>query len=779
MAYFDLEARSRQLNAEILSKFQGTAKIASDCLFFDPEGEMNKEKTNRLVDIFKREGCDRLSDSHAIPGNITANLLSAALRHSNLSTADLRGSEPPVLRLPKGTHVSCLHGKHRVEALRRSRHLSPWWTVKLYVAGADPLDLSPKAVQLLAESFANEGQFSDGHIVVKIRSYPPGSIDANRWWTRLSKSKPEILRRLLKHPGLGPALGLVLQIPGLRSGLQLAIWKKIMAENAVEEVVHYLKHIYDTWCYIMGSAAALELVDSDTVSELELRVPGISYSDDFYVSNALRTNAIFRDVTDDLEKERILQRLRQVNYLIPTIHTLQQDFKYLRQCTSVMKQLILGKNRLPVSVQTIVSSAYKSDTKPDHAAHFLDSMKVLYLAIMQNLVELSGEDPLKEDDEKDPKTRPYDQRAWHQLAHRARELGFSSDEIVRLCSLDSDREMARRALLDARPLQQFDYGQNLDSLIATMVRCFNQAQPAMYKDTCLALTTSHVGEPIKRRCGRQYSKAYSNDRLYITLDNFTSRLQKDADITSLFVRRSVFHAFWGGRDDEQNTGHTDYTEQHGVNSRGTDAQDQQMPDVNGDGGSNQDANTQDWQMSDVDDETGQNTNNPDPTREVSAPAPVQEREMRDRPVAVRRKTIIPRHKSRRRIRIRQSNKKNKAPKNISPETPLVGRSSALTTFVSGPPRLELQDTSQPALLQDSRKMMILMRRDGEWEDVKECRRCSVIDAIEQVRDDNPEQDWFLYDKDGRGMSVEQCLTHEDDFICLNTDENGFPADLIL
>lgn len=76
-----------------------------------------------------------------------------------------------------------------------------------------------------------------------------------------------------------------------------------------------------------------------------------------------------------------------------------------------MRQLILGKNRLPVTVQTIVSSAYKSDARLDHAAHFLDSMKVLYLAIMQNLVELSGEDPLKKDDEKDPKTQLYNQKA--------------------------------------------------------------------------------------------------------------------------------------------------------------------------------------------------------------------------------------------------------------------------------------------------------------------------------------------------------------------------------
>ncbi len=214
----------------------------------------------------------------------------------------------------------------------------------------------------------------------------------------------------------------------------------------------------------------------------------------------------------------------------------------------------------------------------------------------------------------------------------------------------------------------------------------------MSEDSRLALTTLHIGEPIKKRYGCQYSKAYSNDRFYITIDNFTSHLQKDADITSLFVRRSVFHAFWGGRDDEQDT---DNTNQHGVNSEGANAQDQQMPDVDRD--SNQDANTQDRQMSDVD-EADQDANNPDHTREISVPASLQEHEMRDRPVAVHLRTILPRRKkSRRRIRIRQPNKKNKAPKNISLETP-PDRSSALTAFISSPPSLESYNISQPNLL---------------------------------------------------------------------------------
>ncbi|KAI1181392.1 hypothetical protein F5B17DRAFT_425498 [Nemania serpens] len=395
-------------------------------------------------------------------------------------------------------------------------------------------------------------------------------------------------------------------------------------------------------------------------------------------------------------------------------------------------------------------------------------MKALYLAIMQNLVELSGEDPLKEDDETDPRTRPYDQRAWNQLARRAQELGFRSDEISRLSCLDLDREMARRALLDARPLQQFDYGQNLGTLIATMVKCFNQARPTMSKDTRPALTTSHIGEPIKKRCGRQYSKAYSNDRFHITIDNFTSHLQKDADITSLFVRRSVFHAFWGGREEQD-------TNQHGVNSQATDAQDQQMANMDGD--PDQNANVQDRQMSDVN-EADQDTSGPNHTAEVSVPGAARDQKMRDWPVAVYGRTI-PRLRSRGGIRKYQRNKKKKPKNNSSRETLPADRSSALTTFVSSPPNLESHGTSQPNLLQGSRKMTILIRRDGEWEDVKECRRCSVIDAIAEVRDNNPGPEWFLYNKNGRGIALEDCPTHEDDFVCLNVDASGFPADLIL
>lgn len=132
MAHFNLEARSQQLNAEISSKFLGTARVSLDCLLFNLDGESNEEKANRLVEIFKREGCDRLNDSYAIPGAIAAESLSASLHQSNLTAADLRSPEPPFLRLPMDTYVRCFYGRHCVEALRRLKRISPWWTVKLY-----------------------------------------------------------------------------------------------------------------------------------------------------------------------------------------------------------------------------------------------------------------------------------------------------------------------------------------------------------------------------------------------------------------------------------------------------------------------------------------------------------------------------------------------------------------------------------------------------------------------------------------------------------------------
>lgn len=98
--------------------------------------------------------------------------------------------------------------------------------------------------------------------------------------------------------------------------------------------------MYQTWVHIVGSEEALKLVDKDAVAALESRVPGVSYCDEQHADSELRKEGILRAVRHPYQRKSIFRNLKQVTHLIPSIHTLQQDFKYLRQCTSVMRKLI-------------------------------------------------------------------------------------------------------------------------------------------------------------------------------------------------------------------------------------------------------------------------------------------------------------------------------------------------------------------------------------------------------------------------------------------------------
>ena len=155
----------------------------------------------------------------------------------------------------------------------------------------------------------------------------------------------------------------------------------------------------------------------------------------------------------------------------------------------------------------------------------------------------------------------------------------------------------------------------------------------------------------------------------------------------------------------------------------------------------------------------------------------QDTEMNDyRPVVRTR----PKPKRKRHARGIIYQRKQKARDKINASRSPAKRSSALTTFIPDSPSVDPTNTSQLMLLANSAQMMaILLRQDGQWIDVGEFRRDAITEAIAQVRRSNPDREWFLYNKDGRGIALEDCPTHEDDFICLDTDSSGFPAVYIL
>ncbi|KAK7924648.1 hypothetical protein PG985_006702 [Apiospora marii] len=786
MAHYNIEARSSRVKTELSSQYRGHAKIALGHLHFSSSGEADEKKIRHLQRVFKQVGCDRQNPSHFISATIEADVLHASLRYSQRNADDLRRPEPPELRLPAGRSIQCLDGYHRILALGTLNRNITWWPVKLYT------DLSREACGALKTEFAHEGKCSDGEIVANILCYPEHSVDANQEWAKLDKTKPRILRSILRHPKLSPAFKNVMRIPGLRSGLLLATWNKVF--HCIEEVINYLELIYDTWVNIMGSEGALDYVDNDGVRELESRVPGVSCNDELHVEFMLRNETIFRTLLDGKEREQIFENLKRVKYLIPSIRTLQEDFKYIRPCAQVMKKLLVDKDlqRLSVTVQAIARNAFSMERSIDFEGTFLHSLKKLYLFIMQDVCQLSGLPPLRDsEDEDDYKLLPCDANSWSLLAKEARRLGFCSDEIVRWCDTDPDRETAIKALRDARPPSHFDYGSNFEQLVTTVVRAFEKAKKVRPPKPDAKLT-SQVGEPVARRCGRVYSNTYDQDRCCINYGNMVCEVPKDRDITSLFVRRSVFHAFWGlpddrggaeadgpgedqgnlGVDESMDEGHQD--EEAEADGQNGD-QEQQGEDESMDDDTRQDE--EDQEMEDLEATViqgdGRHGNMSREKRVLRNPTKKARREDRQK---LKRRLQQTDKRPNPPIRTVEQVPQQQAPQEMmltavdpTPAERPASAVSALTTFIPAP---------VPVLVQDSPKTITIhvYTSMGQWTEERTSRN-KVCQDVSRILKANATPTLRLYNPDGIGIALEDCADLED--ICLTTEHgDGLPLEVM-
>lgn len=307
----------------------------------------------------------------------------------------------------------------------------------------------------------------------------------------------------------------------------------------------------ELWLKLMGSKEALHYVDLEDVREFQLRVPGVSQVDYCHLAGLIERGVAFKRLSNTAERSQLLHRIKDIKYLLPSIYTLQKDFKYLRLCTDTMKRLLCGKMKIPFTVQVLAYEAFAQKAPIGPNDHFFVRLKRLYIYIMRELVELTGEWPLLEDGEEPPEVCFRHPENWHRLAKEARRLGFESDEIKRLAAENPDEQVALKALHDARPSSLYEYNQSeLQDILNRIVYEFEKASARVFEDSQSTFTTIGAGEPITRRCGRQYSGAYNRDRWSFDLAQFSRPTSNSKDITSLFVRKSVFHAFWRLDEDQ-------------------------------------------------------------------------------------------------------------------------------------------------------------------------------------------------------------------------------------
>ena len=99
--------------------------------------------------------------------------------------------------------------------------------------------LSREVQTQMEEMFLNENAYSDGQILRKIRYYrQQGNTDEeNKWWTRLTDSKTDNVKQLLKNEDLASIVYDLLEIPGLWDTVQVGPLNRILPLQCDEVIL--------------------------------------------------------------------------------------------------------------------------------------------------------------------------------------------------------------------------------------------------------------------------------------------------------------------------------------------------------------------------------------------------------------------------------------------------------------------------------------------------------------------------------------------------------------
>ena len=125
----------------------------------------------------------------------------------------------------------------------------------------------------------------------------------------------------------------------------------------------------------------------------------------------------------------------------------------------------------------------------------------------------------------------------------AYQFGFESDQICGLVKRSPDREIARSALLKARDQNKYYYDSTaFERYVETIVEFFNTASEV--PETASLRKDEYCSDEPPKRCGLPILRHHETDRKLLFIDNLHREVERQG-ITSFFIRRSVYLAFFG------------------------------------------------------------------------------------------------------------------------------------------------------------------------------------------------------------------------------------------
>lgn len=452
------------------------------------------------------------------------------------------------------------------------------------------IDIGDDLRTSLVEEYANQKKPTDGEIYRKIRQYEGDYDEAfrERWLVRLSRSNQDKLNQLdnRKNRRLRRAFDRLLNIPGLwPGGMRISVLHRLIASSCVEvscqssvwfdsltasipklqEIINYLEHVREFWSSLVSSnGASMKKIDQDTVERLQLLAPGKCRSDAKTACGLVLSGQAFPEFSEE-ERRIIWTRMQSFDGLIPSLYTFFEDFKYLESCAHCIKRLFspssssvretMSSMFIPSLEEGLLGSAAaeciihtSESTVRRQPATDMERLETAYLQVWLYTMRhypLMPPNPKKDCEllAKAARAKP-DERAIYEMAELARQLGFRSKEIDAIINSSPDHQIARSALLQARKPSRYRYDdQQFELLVSQIVSCFAEAVPDQPHVSNDLLADSAM--TLQVRSGTPQIRTHEQDSPLLFFDRMYVDIAAADTITSFYVRRCVYFAFFG------------------------------------------------------------------------------------------------------------------------------------------------------------------------------------------------------------------------------------------
>ena len=425
----------------------------------------------------------------------------------------------------------------------------------------------------IREEYSNNLNFCDGDIYRHIRHYNlTGQLSKERrWLARLSESKRrrvEQLQKLAAAEGdpmrsFRDNLDRLVPFTGLWPALRLGTFHRLLTLRCPEELAHYVELILQSWNFILDhNGELIPLLDATTVRLLEGRCVRHSAEDHKHVEHNMSLLRLFPLIPCERERDAIMGRLRQVQRMIPSLHTFLEDTKYLEPCAQIMKALLPPKFK--GSVRGAFEARHNGTTRVvEQEREYMESERVessstvavwksyrqLWLFTFRHFPEMIGQTPRKDAGKPKPARTAIAHGLWQRLASLASKCGYTNLENG---SADPDEMTAREFLHHARPSHFYTVnGDHMDRSVRSISRILKEIKPLdfAYKPPTIASDRDGCGIDIAFRCGRPYELSLSNDRPFLFMVHIYQPTPDSGRrltfLTTFAVKRDIFHAFFG------------------------------------------------------------------------------------------------------------------------------------------------------------------------------------------------------------------------------------------